>query len=63
MGDTITIADLCLVPQVYNASRFKVDMSPFPTIARINAALEEVPEFVEAHFSCQPDTPDELRKQ
>ena len=34
-GDTPTMADLCLVPQVFNAGRFKVDMARFPTIQRI----------------------------
>ena len=62
IGDTVTIADICLVPQVYNASRFKVNMELFPNIARINATLEELPEFKKAHFTNQPDTPDELRK-
>ena len=55
------MADLCLVPQVYNASRFKVDMSNFPTISRVNSALEEIKEFKAAHFSCQPDTPQEIK--
>lgn len=62
IGDKVTIADICLVPQVYNATRFKVDMKLFPTIARINAALEELPEFQKAHFTNQPDTPEELKK-
>ncbi len=34
-SDELSIADLCLVPQVYNAERFAVDISPFPTISRI----------------------------
>ena len=34
-GDTPTVADLCLVPQVFNARRFKIDMSRFPTLERI----------------------------
>ena len=38
-GGVLTMADCCLVPQVYNANRFHVDMSQFPNIARINAAL------------------------
>lgn len=35
-GTTPTLADICLVPQVYNAERFKVDLSPYPKIARVN---------------------------
>ena len=37
-GDRVTLADLCLVPQVYNAERWQLDMTAYPTIARINAA-------------------------
>ena len=61
VGTKVTLADICLVPQVYNASRFKVDMSQFPTIHKINSALEDLEEFKTAHFTCQPDTPEELR--
>ena len=42
-GDKLSMADCCLVPQVYNANRFSVDMSQFPNIARINAALCKLP--------------------
>jgi len=62
VGDQITYADLCLVPQVYNATRFKVDLTLYPTIVRVNAELEKVQQFKDAHFTCQPDTPDDLRK-
>lgn len=61
IGDEITMADAVLVPQVYNANRFKVDMSAFPTISRINAALLEVEAFKVASPSEQPDCPPELR--
>ena len=54
-GDQVTMADCCLVPQVYNANRFKVDMSKFPTISRINATLAELEAFKAAHPSAQPD--------
>ena len=55
VGDAITMADLCLVPQVYNARRFKVDLSAFPLISRIDATLSALPEFVAAHPDQQPD--------
>ncbi|XP_010160745.1 maleylacetoacetate isomerase isoform X2 [Antrostomus carolinensis] len=61
MGDEVSMADLCLVPQVYNAERFKVDMGPYPTITRINKALLELEAFKVSHPSQQPDTPAELR--
>ncbi|KAF0699410.1 Aste57867_10018 [Aphanomyces stellatus] len=54
-GDIITMADLYLDPQVYNANRFKVDMAKYPTIARIQATLAAHPAFVAAHPSKQPD--------
>lgn len=54
-GDSVTLADVCLVPQVYNAERFKVDMTPYPTIARIHAACQELPAFADAAPENQPD--------
>jgi len=60
-GDSVTIADCCLVPQVYNARRFKVDLTPFPCIERIDAALMELDAFKKSHPSRQPDTPDAER--
>jgi maleylacetoacetate isomerase len=56
-GDTVTLADLCLVPQVYNANRFKVNMENFPLIARINAELMTLPAFQQAAPENQPDCP------
>lgn len=44
-GDSPTLADVCLVPQVANARRFAVDLSPYPCIVRIDAACTELPEF------------------
>ncbi|XP_053201841.1 LOW QUALITY PROTEIN: maleylacetoacetate isomerase-like [Panonychus citri] len=57
IGDTITIADVFLVPQVYNAYRYGVDMSQYPTIERVNKLLEEHEAFKAAHPSVQPDAP------
>lgn len=54
-GDSITLADVCLVPQVYNAERFQVDMAPYPTIARIHAACQQLPAFADAAPENQPD--------
>lgn len=55
-GDTVTLADICLVPQVFNARRFNVDMTLYPTITRIDAALAELPAVDAAHPGKQPDT-------
>mgnify|MGYP002803811340 CR=1 FL=1 len=61
VGDEITMADLCLVPQVFNANRFKVDMTKFPCISEINDRLLELDAFKVAHPFRQPDCPDDLR--
>lgn len=55
-GDTPTIADCFLVPQVFNAARFDIDMTPYPRIAAIDAACAELPAFIAAHPSQQPDS-------
>ncbi|HYC65528.1 MAG TPA: maleylacetoacetate isomerase [Reyranellaceae bacterium] len=54
-GDSPTIADLCLVPQVFNAARFKVDMAKYPTIRRINETCLRLPAFDAARPEKQPD--------
>lgn len=61
VGDEISMADICLVPQVYNAERFKVDVGKYPTIKRLNQTLLEIEAFKASHPSCQPDTPADLR--
>jgi len=54
-GDAPTLADVCLVPQLYNARRFDCDLSPYPTLVRIGQACEALPAFADAHPSRQPD--------
>lgn len=54
-GDHPTMADCCLVPQVYNAERFSCDMSAYPTIMRIVAHCVALPAFADAHPANQPD--------
>ena len=56
-GDVPTLADCCLVPQVYNARRFGLDLAPYPTIVRIEQACLELPEFQAARPEAQPDAP------
>ncbi|TMP39485.1 maleylacetoacetate isomerase [Pseudoalteromonas rubra] len=56
-GDTPTLADVCLVPQVYNALRFKVDMSEFPKITRIYEHCNTLSAFIDAAPENQPDAP------
>lgn len=54
-GDAPTIADCFLVPQVYNAQRFGIDLAPYPRIAAINDACAQLPAFIAAHPAQQPD--------
>jgi maleylpyruvate isomerase len=54
-GDTPTLADLCLVPQVYNARRFNLDMSRYPTIERIADHAAQIDAFARAAPGQQPD--------
>ncbi|MPQ95577.1 maleylacetoacetate isomerase [Thioclava sp. JE_KL1] len=48
-GSSVTLADLCLVPQLYNAQRWKVDLTRMPKLTRIGAHLESLPAFAAAH--------------
>jgi maleylacetoacetate isomerase len=48
-GDQITMADLCLLPQVYNARRWEVDVTSHVQISRIVAELEAIPAIAAAH--------------
>ncbi len=54
-GDTPTMADVCLVPQIYNAQRFGCDLSAFATALRINEACLEEAAFRDALPENQPD--------
>jgi maleylacetoacetate isomerase len=56
-GDTPTMADICLVPQLYNARRFSVDLTPYPTIRRIGEHCSTLQAFDTARPEAQPDAP------
>ncbi|RUO25784.1 maleylacetoacetate isomerase [Aliidiomarina minuta] len=55
VGDQVTLADLCLVPQVYNAQRFGVDLTPYPTLMAVHDRLQQLPAFAKARPEAQPD--------
>jgi glutathione S-transferase len=58
VGDEVTLADVVLVPQLYNAQRFGIDVaSAFPVLARIGDALQQLPSFRAAHPDAQIDCP------
>jgi maleylpyruvate isomerase len=54
-GDTPTLADICLVPQLANARRFGCDLNRFPTLLRIETSCIALPEFANAAPEKQPD--------
>jgi maleylacetoacetate isomerase len=54
-GDAVSVADVCLVPQVYNARRFDCDLTPYPTLQRIADGLRAEPAFARAAPERQPD--------
>lgn len=60
-GEEITYADVCLVPQIYNARRFEVDMDAYPILTKIEQNCLLHPAFMDASPEQQPDTPDDQR--
>ena len=54
-GDTPTLADCCLVPQIFNAQRFDCQLDHLPTLMRFHEACMALPAFAEAAPSQQPD--------
>ena len=54
-GDEVTLADVCLIPQIYNARRFSVDLDRYPHFREIEAALNGLQPFIDAHPDGQPD--------
>ena len=56
-GSEVTLADLCIVPQMYNAHRCQLDVEPYPALCAICAHLEALPAFARAAPRAQPDAP------
>ena len=57
ISDHITLADICLIPQIYNAIRFSVNLDDCPTIMKIYKYLITLPEFIDASPEKQIDAP------
>jgi maleylacetoacetate isomerase/maleylpyruvate isomerase len=55
MGADVSLADVCLVPQMYNARRIRADLSRFPRLVEIDKALNLLPAFAAARPERQPD--------
>lgn len=54
-GEQFTSADVLLIPQLYVARRFGIDLAPYPTIARVDEATKDLPFVKAAHPDAQPD--------
>ena len=54
VGDEPSFADVCLIPQLYNARRYGVDLDPYPTVLRIEARCQTLPSFQSAEPARQP---------
>lgn len=60
-GDNVTMADVCLLPGVWNAKRFGVELGQFPTVAKVTENLEQLKAVQDAFYVNQPDAPEEMR--
>ena len=56
-GDALTLADVWLIPQLYNARRFELDLTSYPTIVSIDGHCQTLDAFEAAHPARQPDAP------
>jgi len=54
-GGSVTLADVCLVPQMYNARRYYCDLTRYPALVAIDAHLTSLPAFAAARPEVQPD--------
>lgn len=57
IANHITAADLFLIPQIYNAERYEMDMRPYPNIMKVNTNCMKIESFRKAHPDFQPDAP------
>lgn len=62
VGDEVTLADICLVPQLFNARRFGVDMGGLGELLKVEEACSELEAFAEARPERQPDAETEAPK-
>lgn len=59
VGDTVSMADICLVPAIWNAEKSGVELQKLPTVMRIYRALSELEAVKRAHWSAQADCPED----
>jgi maleylacetoacetate isomerase len=55
LNEQLTMADVCLVPQVFNAQRFGCDVKPYARVMKIFEACMKLPAFIDSHPSKQAD--------
>jgi maleylacetoacetate isomerase len=58
-GESLTLADVWLIPQLFNAHRFELDLTPYPTLVGIDKHCQTLDAVAAAHPSKQPDAPPE----
>ncbi|MEO1079308.1 MAG: maleylacetoacetate isomerase [Pseudomonadota bacterium] len=63
LGERPGMFEAFLIPQIYNARRFSVDLSEFPSLVALDARCAPLDAFSAAHPHRQPDTPEELREE
>jgi len=63
VGDEVSLADCFLLPQIYNANRFKVDLTLYPVISRVAENLQKLPAFQVSHPHQQTDCPESLKEK
>ena len=54
-GSAVSVADVCLVPQMYNARRFNLDLQLYPRLRAADEHLRSLPAFAQAAPELQPD--------
>jgi maleylacetoacetate isomerase len=62
VGDEISLADVCLVPVVWGAQRWGVDLDRMPVLMRVYENMSKIEEVDRAHWQRQEDTPEALRR-
>lgn len=60
VGNDVTLADVCLIPAIWNAEKLGVNLGDFPTTLRVYSALSELDAVKRSHWSVQQDTPEDL---
>ena len=62
VGGSLTAAELFIIPQLYNARRFNVDLKNFPRLLAIEELCHRLSAFKKAHPDAQPDSPSRLKQ-